>query len=405
MSIATRARSSDSDVLALAATKIATPREQPGDSFVLHAPLETLARIGLLQHVAAEARGPILDRVGSVAEQYAEYAAWTDDDAAAGEFSDVEQARSTLIRSIAGSDFDGVDAAVGWLATHLDTDELVRAVVDPIIPSLAAAAHGSIFLYLLPRVAARNLPAASMLRTTAHELARRPEWQLTFMDELAPAPSMPSEVAAAELERRLARPTRVSPESSSIHPMMDAVERAGHALELTRDLAASLSVRDARQALLRTAARSMLQDDPDRAPYGWSHALTMPQATLGVAHAATHPDAAIAVAATYVLGNRSVHGSVAIDPRWEPDAVAATAGARVDLGASPAHAAAQAWHAAAEDRPAIWQQLAAHAGAHEDAHLAKYTLACIDATRGDPTHEHLYLAAAASLNSWWATKT
>ncbi len=395
---------SSSDALDHAATAIAAPREEPGDSFVLHAPLETLARIGLLDHAADDDRSRILDRIGSIADLYASYDAW---DAPGGiaAFAGVEDARSALVGSLAASDFDGVDAAVGWLTTHLDAGELIRAVVDPILPSLAAAAHGSIFLYLLPRVAARNLPAATMLRTTAHELARRPELRLTFVDDLPAVSAMSSADAGAELERRLVRPASVSPGSNFIFPVMDAVERNGLAADVTADLAGSLSVRDARHALLRTAARSMLQDDRNHAPYGWSHCLTMPQATLGVADAAERPEAAIAIAATYVLGFRSALGSTTIDPAWMPEPPTSGSSSSLDLDTDLDHAVAQAWHAAVADRPAIWRQLAGHAGAHEDAHLAKYTLACLDATRGDPSHEHLYLAAAAHLNAWWATQS
>jgi hypothetical protein len=41
------------------------------------------------------------------------------------------------------------------------------------------------------------------------------------------------------------------------------------------------------------------------------------------------------------------------------------------------------------------------AGAHSDAHLAKYTVACGDAARRDPEAEPVYLAAATTLAAWW----
>ena len=47
-------------------------------------------------------------------------------------------------------------------------------------------------------------------------------------------------------------------------------------------------------------------------------------------------------------------------------------------------------------------ELAARAASHEDAHLAKYTLACFDAAAGNPRRRRLYLAAAAYLGAWWA---
>ena len=50
------------------------------------------------------------------------------------------------------------------------------------------------------------------------------------------------------------------------------------------------------------------------------------------------------------------------------------------------------------------RQLVTHAALHGDAHLAKYTLACLDAARDDPGARRLYLAAAAHLAGWWRTR-
>jgi hypothetical protein len=48
-------------------------------------------------------------------------------------------------------------------------------------------------------------------------------------------------------------------------------------------------------------------------------------------------------------------------------------------------------------------ELAARAGAHEDAHLAKYTLACFSAAANDNAERRLYLSAAAYLSALWKT--
>ena len=45
--------------------------------------------------------------------------------------------------------------------------------------------------------------------------------------------------------------------------------------------------------------------------------------------------------------------------------------------------------------------LATRAAMHHDAHLAKYTLACLDAAAWDASFAHLYLAAAARLHGVW----
>ena len=115
----------------------------------------------------------------------------------------------------------------------------------------------------------------------------------------------------------------------------------------------------------------------------------MPQAVLIAADHGADPDVAIAVAATYVLGFRATQGQVALDATWTP--MAGTAAAR-------------AWSAGPSDRPDLILELAAFGATHRDAHVAKYTLACIDAAEADPDAAHLYLAAAANLHDWWRAR-
>ena len=143
----------------------------------------------------------------------------------------------------------------------------------------------------------------------------------------------------------------------------------------------------------------MLQDEPTNAPYGWTHCLTLPQATLAVAHRASDTQRAVDVAATYVLGFRATQSSGPIDPSWEPDPPQRFAHEVIHL--DPSVAAATAWHAKPEQRAHITQQLIDHAATHRDAHLAKYTVACLDAATQDPANGHLYVAAAAYLAGWW----
>jgi hypothetical protein len=46
-------------------------------------------------------------------------------------------------------------------------------------------------------------------------------------------------------------------------------------------------------------------------------------------------------------------------------------------------------------------ELATAASLHEDAHLVKYTLACLHAAADDPRCRSLYLTAALRLVNWW----
>jgi hypothetical protein len=125
----------------------------------------------------------------------------------------------------------------------------------------------------------------------------------------------------------------------------------------------------------------------------------MPQAVLGLARrGAAEPRQAVAVAATFTLGFRSTQGTVDVDPDLVPEPVGE---ALSSLDGTPAEAAAGAWHARPDERPAVVARLASRAAVHEDAHRAKYTLACFDAMGDDPAAAPLFLAAAAHLDGWW----
>jgi hypothetical protein len=116
----------------------------------------------------------------------------------------------------------------------------------------------------------------------------------------------------------------------------------------------------------------MLNDDPEQAPYGWTHAMTMPQAVVSLAGAGVRSRTALAVAGTFALGFRVAHGTVDLPERILP----------VDSSVAAA-------------------DVATAAALHDDAHLVKFTLACLYAAQDDPAFAGLYLAAAAHLVEWW----
>ncbi len=385
-------RLSDGELVALAAAHLSLPRRDRADSFVLHAPLELLARSALLPLVEPAQREAARRRIAALVAAYDQGAAAAFADGPAG------TAAPDLTAAIAGGDLEGIDRAASALARTTTARELVDRLTDVVLPSLAAAAHGAIFLYHLPRLAAASPPAATMVRGLLREVGRAPDWNLRWMDDRPP-----TGVPTGDLAARLLTPTNAGdPGSNFIYPTMNLVERVGLAAELLDAPTRGLPVAAARRDLLRVAAWSMLQDDPSHAPYGWSHCLTMPQATLGVASSATRPDRAVAVAATYVLGFRSTLGAVTLETAWTPEPVA---GLDVEtfVAAGPQAAASAVWHADDADYGGLIRRLATNAAHHHDAHLAKYTLACIDASRDDPAAGRLFMAAAAHLAGVWAT--
>lgn len=391
---------SDARLTEIVARSLARPKAAPADSFVLHAPLELMARAALLPLVAPQSRDLARQRLLWLGARYEAAGEPAPEPARARRGHDrPEDAIPRLVQAIDRGELEDADDAAVSLASVLAPPELSRALAETVLPRLSAAAHGNIALFQLPRVMPRSAVVPGCLRGLVRELAREPRAALTWHVGRSPKDASGEEEAAgADLVERLRRPDSVGdPGSDFILPTMSLVERTGLAAEVLGAPTRALGVRRATQLLARVAAWSMLQDDPTRAPYIWTHCLSLPQAALGIAHLTNRPGDAVAVAATHVLGFRAVHGRVTLDPGWAPSPADPVAGG-VE---SPAEAAARVWHAPEAQIPALGTQLATRAAIHPDAHLAKYTLACFDAASADPEMARLYLAATAYLSAWW----
>jgi len=209
----------------------------------------------------------------------------------------------------------------------------------------------------------------TLLRGALQNIARRPDWQVTWHREVR------SDGDAGRLYDVLrSAPFLGKPGSDFIHPLMSRVQDAGVAAQvLAPVLASRYDTVAATNTLTRIAAWSMVHDDPAVAPYGWTHALTMPQAVMSMAGAGVQPRTALAVAATFTLGFRAAYGSAPLP-------------AAIDAGSMPG---------------ASVTEIATAAALHEDAHLVKYALACLHASEDDSSHRPLYLSAAARLVDLW----
>ena len=329
----------DAELIAGCAAVIDVPKAAPPDSFLLHAPLELLARAVLLERVPTEGRARARARIEWLAETYA--------------------AAGPSVAPVPG-------------VTDIDADDVLL--------SLAAAGHAPILFSLRSRVPA--VPATFGARLIATEMARYPDWRLSW----ASARRVDG-ISSGDLAERLAAPRSPGdPGSDFIYPTMSLIETSGLAAEVLDAPLQAMAVEAARRILLRVAAQSMLQDNRDAAPYGWTHCLTMPQAVLVAADAGADPDVAVAVAATYVLGFRATQGRVRIDPAWRP---------------STGTAAERVWSMPDDALPSVVDELVTYGVIHPDAHVAKYTLACLDAAEVDLGARRLFLAAAAHLQEWW----
>jgi hypothetical protein len=361
---------------------IAVPKAAPADSFVLHASLELIARAGLLPSVRPTDRPGARDRVHGLA---AEYAAAGDpvEPPTAVEVESVEDGVSRLVAAMDAGELDDVDRLALWVGTHATPTELRQLLAQPVAASLAAAAHASILLYLLPRVALAADVPVSIVRGLARELARNPDWRLRWFEDPDGTVATTGTLADALLDV----PMLGLPGSTFIFPIMNQAEQSGVAAKLLAgviDGDAASAGRD----LARIAALSMLQEPPAHAPYGWSHCLTMPQAV-------------IALAATHVVGFRAALGEHSLDAGYRPPPATLTQLSEA-IAAGQEDAAATVWHAPESALDDVVTELATRAALHHDAHLVKYTLACFDAAAADPSYRRLYLSAAASLSAWWA---
>src|SRR3954454_20691088 len=121
----------DRSLIASVGEIIATSKHAPADSFVLHAPLELLARAGLLPFVRAADRDAAREQIRALGEKYA----------AAGEpvappapmtFDSIDNAVSALVAALDAGELDDVDRIAAWLGARIDATQLQRALAHPI---------------------------------------------------------------------------------------------------------------------------------------------------------------------------------------------------------------------------------------------------------------------------------
>ena len=157
---------SDRELVAAAGAMISRPKVDPANSFVLHAPLELLARAALLDHVEPAAKEHARRRIVWLAATYAAAGASVDEPGPVATGS-VDETGAALIAAIAAGDLEAVDGFAAHLGAHASAADLRRLLAGPVAPSLAAAGHASIFFSLLPRVAAAAAVPLTLLRGPA----------------------------------------------------------------------------------------------------------------------------------------------------------------------------------------------------------------------------------------------
>lgn len=383
---------SDAALVEAVAGAIAPPKRDADTSFLTHAPLELAARAGLLPMIASGARDQARRRIARIAAEYA--GAGEEVDAVDRRFADERAARRALVDALRAGDAELADAALLFLAPRVPLLDLRQLLAGELAPLLGAAAHAPILLAELPRLEARLAGAAHLLRAPLRQIAKMSSVKISWHERASSAKSAGDDGDA--LFEALLAPPPVHSGSLYIAPTMLAVEANAYAQERLEEATADLSVGAATRAILRIGALSMLQDDAAHAPYGWSHALTMPQGVLSCADAVDDKRLLVRVAATHALGFRATLGKVRLHNAPPPRPASPAL-----VGVAPIEAAGAAFHADDGRIAEIRTALATRAATHHDAHLAKYTLACFDAAARDKTAARLFLAAAAYLGAWW----
>jgi hypothetical protein len=385
------AAASDAILIQAVTASIAPPKAQIRSSFVLHAPLELLGRAWLLPRVPPRSRENARRRIAEIAARYA--AAGPEIETEPRAYPTTDAALSELSRALPAGDAEAADNALLFLAPRFAIERFRATLAEPILPLLGAAGHAPVLLMLLQGAAGRFPGCSVLLRSPLRALALEANRRLTWMD----GSRCPDGAFSAALFDCLEAPPRVETPSNSIAPMLLAIERDGYAARILAAATNEVAAPAATRILLRVAALSMLLDDPTHAPYGWSHCFTLPQAILSLADVASDVTRVIRIAATYSLGFRATLGRVRLKyPFSPPRRIGSMPPQR-----EPSEVAAAVFNAGADQRRSIRAQLVERAAIHADAHLVKYTVACLTAADSDPQESALYLAAAAYLGAWW----
>ena len=172
----------DSGLLSDVAQALSSVNREPPDSFVLHAPLELMARAELLPQVSPPAREQARRRIADIATAWSS----TDTPTRFSQGEVLDDPLDALSAALAEGDIDAADHAYRSLCRQRSAAELIADLAGPVLPHLGGAAHGSIFFELLPRFAPPGVNPALMARTLVGDLARHPDWRLTWIDEPRP---------------------------------------------------------------------------------------------------------------------------------------------------------------------------------------------------------------------------
>jgi hypothetical protein len=400
---------SDAELFDQVCRIVARPPMRGLTSFTLHAPLEVMARYGLMRLVEPSDRELARLQMVASAAVYGHQVDLMPAPARVYPFPDANTAAGALASAFTSGDADGMETLVLSVALQFGTKSLLNLLTPLALPTLTGASHSHIGLWLLLRHAEpAGVEDASLLRAAARALAADPTGQMKSFQGMSIEGTQhletPPEQLCKEILDKLADPTKGTLGGQSIRELVEAGEKTGNVNTLFGDLIrhdlSQPQIEAAFRAVLRVSAHSMLQDDLEQAKFGWSHCLNLPQSAFGLSSVTTNRKLALAAALVWIVAYRSVLSDRPLDLGWHPQPIK-DASVLEALQTSPAAAASRVWHAPDGELSAIRRILATEASIRNDIHLVKYTRACLDMGTFDPGHVRLYLAAAAHLCAVW----
>ncbi len=220
------ATASDAVLIQAVGASIAPPKTQINSSFLLHAPLELLARAWLLPHVPPSKREDARRRIAEIAVRYA--GEGPEIESAPEMYPTVDAALSELSMALDVGDADAADSAVLFLTPRIPFERLRAALAQPILPLLGAAGHVPNLLMLMGGAAGRFSESSALLRSPLRALALEANRRLTWLEATGPSDG----TFAPALFDCLAARLHVETPSNSIASTMLAIERDGYAARI-----------------------------------------------------------------------------------------------------------------------------------------------------------------------------
>jgi hypothetical protein len=224
---------SDAEIFDQVYPIVARPPMRGLTSFTLHAPLEVMARYGLMRLVDPSDRELARLQMVASAAVYGHQIDLMPAPAREYSFPDADTAAGELASAFTSGDADGMEALVLSVALQFGTKSLVNLLTPLALPTLTGASHSHIGLWLLLRHAEpAGVENASLLRAAARALAADPTGQMRSFQGMSIEGTQrlktPPEQVCKEILDKLADPAKGTLGGESIRELVEAGEKTGN---------------------------------------------------------------------------------------------------------------------------------------------------------------------------------